>query len=202
MLVMNRTLDETIPPLPAGVRPPELLDLPGGVSLHRRAPADAAPLNAAVARNLAHLRPWMPWAGAAPTMAESRELAQSGWQAWADGTDFLYVAALDDEPGVTVGAFGLHGRIGPGALEIGYWVDLGHTGRGIATHAAAALTTAALELPGIHRVEIRCDEANAASAAVPRKLGYRLDRIQQGAPITAPAETGRKLIWIKEAEGL
>ncbi|WP_280722903.1 GNAT family N-acetyltransferase [Kitasatospora sp. MAA4] len=196
---MNRTLDETVPPLPAGVRPPERLDLPGGVSLHRRAPAHAGPMNAAVTRNLEHLRPWMPWAGSAPTMEESREIAQSGWQAWADGTDFLYVAGLEGEPDVIVGAFGLHGRIGPGALEIGYWVDFDHTGRGIATQAAAALTTAALELPGIHRVEIRCDESNAASAAVPRRLDYRLDRIQQDAPITAPSETGRKLIWVKEA---
>ena len=92
---------------------------------------------------------------------------------------------------------GLHGRIGPGALEIGYWVGEGHTGRGLATAGARALAEAALALPGVGRVEIHCDEANTASAAVPRKLGFRLDRIEE-ALITAPSETGRKLIWVME----
>jgi RimJ/RimL family protein N-acetyltransferase len=95
--------------------------------------------------------------------------------------------------------FGLHGRIGPGALEIGYWVARDHTGRSLATNGAAALTGAALALPGIERVEIHCDQANLASAAVPRKLGFRLDRVK-AEPATTPAETGKKLVWIKERE--
>lgn len=197
MLVMNRTVEHLAPPLPAGVRPPELLALPGGVSLRRRTIADALALNGAVTRNLEHLRPFMPWAVSAPTLERSRESTTLGWQHWEAGTDFMYLAGLDVAPGSVIGAFGLHGRIGPGALEIGYWVDAAFTGRGIATNAAAALTTAALELPGIHRVEIHCDEANAASAAVPRKIGYRLDRLQEDR-ISAPGETGHKLIWIKE----
>ncbi|MDH6109806.1 RimJ/RimL family protein N-acetyltransferase [Kitasatospora sp. MAP12-15] len=195
---MNRTSEASAPPLPAFVRPPELLALPGGVSLRRRTVADVVPFNAAVVRNLDHLRPFMPWALSAPSLERTREMTELGWKIWEDGTDFMYVAGLDDAPGSVVGAFGLHGRIGPAALEIGYWVDAAFTGRGIATNASAALTAAALELPGIHRVEIHCDEANPASAAVPRKLGYRLDRIQD-AEISAPAETGRKLIWIKDA---
>ncbi|WP_035805216.1 GNAT family N-acetyltransferase [Kitasatospora mediocidica] len=194
---MNRVIDQTAPPLPTGVRPPERLALPGGVSLRRRTADDIVPFNAAVVRNLEHLRPWMPWAVSAPTLERTGEMTEVGRLAWEDGTDFLYLAGLDAAPGSVLGAFGLHGRIGPGALEIGYWVDLAFTGRGIATDAAAALTAAALELPGIHRTEIHCDQANAASATVPRKLGYRLDRVRQD-PISAPAETGRKLIWVKE----
>ncbi|MER8184746.1 GNAT family protein [Kitasatospora sp. NPDC094015] len=179
----------------AGARPPELLPLPGGVSLRRRREADAAALNAAVRTNLAHLRPWMPWAAEAPTLQNSQEMCRAGEQVWDEGSDFMYLAGLDAEPGSVVGAFGLHGRIGPGALEIGYWVHVDHTGRGLATAAARALTGAALALPGIARVEIHCDEANAASAAVPCKLGYRLDRVQD-AEITTPAETGRNLVWV------
>jgi RimJ/RimL family protein N-acetyltransferase len=48
---------------------------------------------------------------------------------------------------------------------------------GYATSAAGALTGVALSLPGVTRVEIRCDVANLASASVPRRLGYRLDRV-------------------------
>jgi RimJ/RimL family protein N-acetyltransferase len=177
-------------------RPPELLTLPGGISLHRRTTAHAPALNAAVTANLDHLRPWMAWAAQAPALAETLELSRVGESAWDSGSDFMYLVTPDTEPATVIGAFGLHGRIGPGALEIGYWVDHGHTRRGIATAAAEAVTAAALALPGIQRVEIHCDETNGPSAAVPRRLGYRLDRIIDS-PVTAPAETGRKMIWLK-----
>ena len=177
-------------------RPPELLALPGGISLHRRIPAHAPALNAAVSANLDHLRPWMEWAVRAPAPEQTLELVEAGESAWDAGTDFMYLATPDGAPATVVGAFGLHGRLGPGAVEIGYWVSLDHTGRGIATSAAEALTGTALALPGVQRVEIHCDEANAASAAVPRRLGYHLDRIIDS-PVTAPAETGRKMIWLK-----
>ncbi|WP_316520496.1 GNAT family N-acetyltransferase [Kitasatospora brasiliensis] len=178
-------------------RPPERLRLPGGLWLRRCRSSHAAALNQAVRADLDHLRPWMAWAAEAPSRAQTAELTRAGAAAWEAGTDFMYVAGLDEEPGRVIGAFGLHGRIGPGALELGYWVAAGHIGRGIATAAAGALTEAALALPGITRVEIRCDLANVASAAVPRKLGYRLDRVAEAA-VRAPAETGRQLVWVME----
>lgn len=46
-------------------------------------------------------------------------------------------------------------------------------------------------------VEIHCEEANVRSAAVPRKLGYVLDRIDNA--IEAPGETGRSMIWVRLA---
>ena len=63
--------------------------------------------------------------------------------------------------------------------------------------SAAALTDVAFTLPGIDRVEIHCDEANTASAAIPRRLGYRLDRIEDE-PVTAPGEHGRTMIWVRQ----
>ena len=48
--------------------------------------------------------------------------------------------------------------------------------RGLATRASA-LTDAALSLPEVEVVVIVCDVTNAASAAVPRKLGFTLDGI-------------------------
>ena len=66
---------------------------------------------------------------------------------------------------------------------------------GWSTAASRALTEAALALPAITRVEIHCDEANTASAAVPRRLGYELDRIA-AKPISAPGEHGREMIWV------
>jgi RimJ/RimL family protein N-acetyltransferase len=60
----------------------------------------------------------------------------------------------------------------------------------------SALTEAALSLQDINRVEIHTDEANIASAAVPRRLRYRLDRVDRKAP-QALGGTGRKQIWVR-----
>jgi RimJ/RimL family protein N-acetyltransferase len=51
----------------------------------------------------------------------------------------------------------------------------------------------------VRRVEIHCDEANTASAAIPRKLGYRLDRVIAHEP-EAPGESGRRMIWVRDAQ--
>ncbi|GAA4994097.1 GNAT family N-acetyltransferase [Kitasatospora paranensis] len=155
----------------------------------------ATGLNEAVRTDLEHLRPWMPWAKEEPSLERSIEMSRAGEEVWDAGTDFMYVLTAPDGSDAVIGAFGLHSRIGPGALEIGYWVAQAHNGRGLATEGARALTAAALGLPGVDRVEIHCDEANLASASVPRKLGYRLDRIDDS-PVTAPSETGRKMVWI------
>jgi hypothetical protein len=58
-----------------------------------------------------------------------------------------------------------------------------------------AMTRVALALPGAHRAEIHCDQANAASAAIARKLGYRLDRVERCQP-GAPGESGRLMVWV------
>src|SRR6266496_1945527 len=74
--------------------------------------------------------------------------------------------------GELAGSCGLMARVGPGGLEIGYWVHVGHIRRGLATAAAAALAAEAFTLPGIDRVEIVHDEENVASGRIPRKLGF------------------------------
>ena len=71
-----------------------------------------------------------------------------------------------------LGGCGLYPRVGPRAVELGYWLAAGHTGRGLATRAAAVLTEVALASPLIDHVEIRCEVGNAASARVPARLGY------------------------------
>ena len=48
---------------------------------------------------------------------------------------------------------------------------------------------------GVSRVEIHCDEANVRSAAVARRLGYRLDRIEPDV-VSAPGDLGRSMIWV------
>jgi len=173
--------------------PAEQIELPAvGVVLRRHRPADLDALHAAIEESRDHLRPFMPFADQARVdTAGFVELAQ---REWADGTGFNYLIT-DATDGEVLGGCGIHLRIGPDAAEIGYWLRDGATGRGIITAAAAALTDAGLALDGIGRMEIHCDEANVRSAAVPRRLGYRLDRIEPDA-ITSPGELGRMMVWI------
>jgi RimJ/RimL family protein N-acetyltransferase len=176
--------------------PPEEIDA-GPVRLRRWRVEDAALVARLVTANLEHLRPWMPWAQEAPDEAEERDFLQRITAAWERRSDFGFAVELPDVG--PAGAMGLHTRQGPGTLEIGYWIAAASTGRGYATAGARALTDAAFALRDVERVEIRCDEANAASAAIPRRLGYRLLEVYPRAA-SAPAETGRGMIWAVERE--
>jgi RimJ/RimL family protein N-acetyltransferase len=167
----------------------------GPVHLRRLVPADAAAVAGAAQESLEHLRPWMPWAtpeGVSFEAQERRLIGRVGQ--WGIHSDFEYGVFLAD--GTVVGGCGLHRRIGPSALEIGYWVHVAHTRRGVATAAAGALTVAGFGLARVERMEIHCDEANVASASVPPKLGYRLHgRVPH--PPEAPGEVGTRLIWVQ-----
>ena len=97
--------------------------------------------------------------------------------------------------GRLVGALGLHRRVGPGALEIGYWVHVDHTRRGIAT-ASARRPHRCRVRPVRYPADgdpLRCRQL--ASAAVPAKLGYRLVGSEDHEP-EAPGEEGRRLVWV------
>jgi RimJ/RimL family protein N-acetyltransferase len=152
-------------------------------------------MSQAVLASLDHLRPWMPWASAeAASPAAQLERCKAMQDAWASGSDYSYVL-LTDETGPVIGSFGLHRRVGPGGIELGYWMHVNYVGQGYATEVAQALTEASLALDEITRVEIHTDQANVKSAAIPQRLGFRLDRVDEREP-EAPAECGRIQIWI------
>jgi len=82
---------------------------------------------------------------------------------------------LADGPQASVSTIGrsaavaFHRRLRAGR-EIGYWIHPSFT-EGLATRAAQLLTNPALAVDGITHAEIHHDNANVASARVPRRLG-------------------------------
>jgi RimJ/RimL family protein N-acetyltransferase len=137
-------------------------------------PPDAPLLKEAIDSSLDHLRPWMPWAQHEPqTLAEKVELLREFRGQFDLGANSVY-AIFDAGEERVLGGTGLHPRIGPDGLEIGYWIRADAVGQGYATEATAALTRVAFEVADVDRVEIRCAPANHASAAIPPKLGYEL----------------------------
>lgn len=170
-------------------RPPDELAA-GPVVLKRWRTEAAEALALELEQSREHLAPWLAWA-AVPQDRLSFLLGSEA--AFETRTDFGY--GIWEPGGRLAGGAGLHARLGPGALEIGYWIAVGSINRGYATAAARALTDAAFTLAGVERVEIHCDERNVRSAAVPRKLGYRLARIEPDS-VDAPAESGRSMVWV------
>ncbi|MGA9860230.1 MAG: GNAT family N-acetyltransferase [Solirubrobacteraceae bacterium] len=171
---------------------PELIDGPGELTLRRWTATDAPHLERAVTESVEHLRPWMPWAAEEPIGLRRRRQMIAGWEAdWAEGGDVLMGIFL---AGQIAGGCGLHRRIGPGGLEIGYWVHPAFLRRGLATGAAGLLAATTLDRPDISHVEIHHDKANHASAGVPRKLDFTLVAEVDEEP-QAPAEIGVEWRW-------
>jgi RimJ/RimL family protein N-acetyltransferase len=167
-----------------------------GLVLRTPSPEDAPAMVAAQNASLEHLRPWMLWAQRAAEEGDTAlrlALAREAMDAGGDASWAMFDRVGTDE--VVVGACGLHDRVGAGGRDIGYWVHVDWVGRGVATRAAAGLTWVAFERLGLERVEVHCDVDNQRSAAVPQRLGFTHVRTVEDARHSAPANTGRMMIW-------
>jgi RimJ/RimL family protein N-acetyltransferase len=175
---------------------PDILDA-GPLELHRASPEYVERVREAVEESLSELRPWMGWAQTLPTSEAQSAVLSEAERSFQGDQDWMYLL-IDRATTTVAGGSGLHRRIGPHGVEIGYWVRTSFTGRGYATQTAQTLTdTAFSHLDWVERVEIHMDRANAASAAVPRKLGFTLVR-EEERPRVTPGQTGVGLIWSVE----
>ena len=135
-------------------------------------PSDVQMLADSVTENVEHLRPWMPWVYSEPEAIEVKLERLKRFRGMFDlGQDFVYGIF---NPGETrlLGGTGLHTRLGESELEIGYWIHKDFINQGLVSESTAALVKVAFEVIRVHRLEIHCDPANHASAAIPRKLGF------------------------------
>ncbi|MGH9106886.1 MAG: GNAT family N-acetyltransferase [Acidimicrobiales bacterium] len=178
-------------------RPPERIETEG-LLLRRHRAEDASGIAAAIEESLPELGKWLPWATEPAAQAEAqRRRLEEVIPNWERGTEYVYLIFRSGKSRV-LGCAGLHRRSGPTVVEIGYWLRSSETGQGTMTRAVRALAEVALALPGAERAEIHCDQANKKSAAVPRRLGFRLARTER-AGVKAPGEVGRHMIWVLES---
>jgi RimJ/RimL family protein N-acetyltransferase len=163
-------------------------------------PDDASILKAAIEASLEHLLPWMDWARNEPESVEAKTEKLRRFRGAFDlGQDFTYGIFSRDEKEV-FGGTGLHTRLGEGVREIGYWIHKEQTRQGLATEAAAALTKVAFEIDKVDRVEIHCDPNNAASLAVPRKLGYVHEATLRKRLLNPQGNQRDNMVWTLLAE--
>jgi RimJ/RimL family protein N-acetyltransferase len=159
------------------------------------APELVLQLDAVIAKNKQHLSAVMPWIRDEPLSIEARtELLVQMRGLFDLGVDFTF-GIFDRVTETYIGGTGLHPRIGPDALEIGYWIDADWQGRGLVSEAVCALCHVALDVMGAHRVEIRCAPTNLRSKAVPERLGFRLDGLLRQAGVDGAGVREDKMVW-------
>lgn len=135
----------------------------------------------------------MPWIADEPLPVDQRISMIEGWNAgWRQGGDSVLGILSDDE---IVGGIGLHRRVAPGGVEIGYWIHVDHVRQGLATEAVTSATDALFEVPDVERVEICHDKANTAGSGVPRRLGFTLME-EASTTIHAPGQVGIEWRWV------
>ncbi len=142
--------------------------------------ADALLLKKSIDESLDHLKQWMPWAWNEPESLEQKTIRlQKFREQFELGEDYA-MAVFNDYETELLGSSGFHTRIEETAREIGYWVNVNHIKKGIATEIVEAITKVAFEIEQLQRLEIRCDKNNLASVRVAERAGYNLKEILIG----------------------
>lgn len=146
-----------------------------------RAPrvSDALDVWTAIHESEKELKEWMPWAQQLPKLEETEENIR---QATADfiARKDLRLLLFSKATGEFVGSSGLHQiNWSIPKFEIGYWLSSSKAGQGYMTEAVEAITNFAFQELQACRVEIRCDEENVKSKAIPERLGYQLEGVLQ-----------------------
>jgi RimJ/RimL family protein N-acetyltransferase len=164
---------------------------------------DAEALGPVLEANREHIGPWIPARVAEPAPIPELARRLSGFaEDFAAAREWRYGLFTPDECEL-LGEIGLYPRRSSGRVpyaeadraELGYWLRADATGQGLVTEAARAVLAVAATLPRLSRVEIRCDARNLPSAAVPRRLGFVLERIVQDTGVR-PAEASVHLqVW-------
>jgi ribosomal-protein-serine acetyltransferase len=136
--------------------------------------ADAEEVHALVEANRAALADWMPWA-AEQTFDRTANFIRGARERYERNDGFEAALVVD---GRIVGCAGFPGVDWVArATSIGYWLAEEHRGRGLMTRAVSALVDHAFGEWKLHRVEIRAAAENAASRAIPERLGFEREGI-------------------------
>ena len=126
-----------------------------------------------VLRNREHLQTYMQWMTPDYSIESARKFIVEGIKNRLDKIT-LGLAVIRD--GRLIGSTGFN-RLDWTAkvCEIGYWIDRDEEGKGTITKACKAMIDYAFDELEMNRVEIRCSTANSRSAAVPGRLGFKLE---------------------------
>jgi len=156
--------------------PPPMFRFPLGedAALVPRTPALADAYHDLLAANHERLARWEPWAAAGPpVLSETRSYIEASAQSWVAGTELpVVIAVCEDGRWQLAGSAGLRIDRYSRSGELGYWIDSGHQGRGLASRAVAAVLDQAFGPLELDRVSLHTEVANERSRALARRLGF------------------------------
>ena len=194
---------------------PLLIDVPERIETERLIlrcpqPGDGAAVNAAICESLDALRPFMPWAQAAPSLDESELVcrrAQARFRLREDLVLSMFERAADGSERRYVGGSGLLRILWDvRRFEIGYWCRSSCTGQGFVAEAVRALNRLAFDQLGARRVELRMDGANERSRRVAERAGFTFEGVLRGDSLTPQGEVRdtrvyARVLGIEESPG-
>jgi ribosomal-protein-serine acetyltransferase len=132
-------------------------------------------LFAAVERNRAHLRQWLPWLDQNTSPEHTRIFIQTNLQQFAARNGF---ACAIRHRGAIAGVIGLHAIDWPNRkTSLGYWLDEAQQGKGLVTRACSTLLDHVFGELGLNNLEIGCAVGNERSCAIPERLGFKREAV-------------------------
>jgi ribosomal-protein-alanine N-acetyltransferase len=146
-------------------------------SIRPLGPPDAEEYLALLTRNKDFLQPYEPvrppeyW-----TLAGQQDQLAVGTAEWELGTGYAF-AILDRTDGALVGRVALANVVRKAwqNATLGYWLDAGRNGRGLATEAARLAVGFAFKDASLHRVQAGVMPRNERSIRVLEKIGMRYE---------------------------
>ncbi len=156
----------------------------GDLTLRRAVPADADDIVAVYSEP--DTRHWMLWERDLPDLDEARANIERSEKAWADGWGGVFRVVVD---GHVVGGVNLH-FVDSAVGELSYFLRASARGRGLATRAVLLAADWGFREHGLMRVFLRADPANAASAALAERAGFRYEGTERESAVYP--DTGRR----------
>jgi len=138
---------------------------------------DGEVVNRAIVTSVEDLKPWLPFVQTTPTPADTEENIRQSIDNFISRTALRFLI-FNKETNDFIGTTGFHNiDWDVQKLELGYWIDSNNSGKGYMVEAIDHLTRYALDDLGMKRVEIRTEQENFKSRAIPEKLSFRLEGI-------------------------
>lgn len=169
----GRYIDDVIMSCWVGEPPAiEPLVLPIDERTHLRMfePSDAPTLYEAVVRNRDHVMPWTSWLSSVKSVVETESAIIRSRERFVKNGSATVLILHEGEIAGQVYHLNMDRRVG--SVELGYWLDIEHRGRGLMTKAVRAMTNYSLDVLGLHRVWLKIGTENAASLGVAERSGF------------------------------
>ncbi|NOX85840.1 MAG: GNAT family N-acetyltransferase [Chlorobi bacterium] len=148
-----------------------------GFELRPVTPASAQTIFKSIIRSGDHLRRWLPFIENTKSVGDTRRFIKTTIKTPCPKKDMIFEISVNN---VFAGLISLKEIDNLNAkAEIGYWLDVNMTGKGIMQRACKALISYSFDELKLNRVWIKTAVGNKKSAAIPVNLGFYFEGIER-----------------------